>query len=489
MKAKLLAFSLLCSSVAMAQVAWQTEIEMSSPAELNYEGNLIYTWHYKPNTYYEYNLTVYNNQMKELNTISYKNKKLAKLIGAQAVGNSVFFYILGGKEATLMKVDAKGEKVKEISFEDSESDIYDLFMRSDGSSLYVGRSIKPKKRGFTIECYDEALSKKWNYDLVPDKGSNVIKAMDLTPRGVLIFSSYQKNAFSNYTYSSMAIDHSGKETGNEAVEMPPYLSVQMGKTLSDGSFIVACNYGNGPSSLPDMSSGLVLKKFSATGTLVHTYDLASAEIANEIMPMESARPFGDVPPALHPIDIVEKDGETTLICESYYFEKIAIAGSSGAAGTTPSKEGHYFMLDLISVKLGNNDYEISKTAKPYQVIKFENIMAISDGELYNQISNCRAYTYQFSHNGVYYTQGWLRNFYYYNATTLDGSYVNVDERVFYGRPYFGAINVRGINGKVVRKPDFSDSKALSFNGLMKFDNHFVVYQYRLGVLKAATVNL
>jgi len=488
MKIRLLVLGLLLSTISFAQVNWQTEVQMKTPAEFSYTGDLIYTWHYNANTYYKYTLTLFDNNLKELNKIEVENKKLTELTDAIAVGGDVYFYFLSGKEATLMKVDATGQKVKEISFEDEETDVYELFLRTDGNKLFVGRSIKPKKRGFLVECYDASLVKKWSYEKVPDKGSDGIKAMEASGDGVILLTSFAKNAFSSSSYSGLALDANGKEVGTTAIEVPNYFSILSSRTLVNGHMMVMSTYGNGPEALPDMPSGLLLHEIDSKGAVAQTYDLSFEDLGEQIMPMESTRPFGNTAPALHPVDLIEANGTTTLLCESFYFQKIAVSTGSTTT-TTPSKEANFYMLDLIQIKLNNGDFEISKTSKPYQSIKFENIMVVSSGKIYEQMVEDRGYSYQFSHNGQVYIKGWLRNFHYYNPTTLNHDYVDVDNRVFYGRPFFGLNNPSGISGKIVRNPDFGINHQLAYSGLMKFDTHFLVYEYRLGVLKATKVNL
>lgn len=488
MKLKLLVLGLLFSTLSFAQVSWQTEVQMQTPAAFNYAGNLIYTWHFNANTYFKYTLTVYDNSFQELNQITVENKKTMKLMDAVPMGNAVYFYLLAGKEATIMKVDAKGQKAKEISFEDSESDIRALFLQTDGTKLYLGRSIKPKKRGFTVECFDANLVKKWSYEKVPDKGTDRLKAMGVSAKGVVLLTAFDKNAFSASSYSSMALDANGKEVGNEAIEVPSSFSALNSKPLVNGNLMVMCTYGSGPKELPDMPGGMLLYELDRGGKVAQTYDLPFADIGDQIMPIESVRPFGNVAPALHPVDLVESNGEVTVLCESFYFQKVAVS-ASGTDATIASKEANFYLLDLVSIKLKGASYEVSKTSKPYQSIRFENIMAISDGYIYEQMIDDRAYSYQFSHNGQAYIKGWLRNFHYYNATDLNGDYVNIDNRVFYGRPYFGLNTPSGISGKVVTNPDFGVSHLLAYSGLMKFDTHFLVYEYRLGVLKATKVNL
>lgn len=488
MKLKLLVLSLLISTVSWAQVSWQSELEMETPVEFNYAGNLIYTWHYNAGTYYKYTLTLYNNSFQELNQIMVENKKTMKLKAAAAMGDAVFFYALGGKEATIIKVDGKGQKVKELSFEDSESDIRALFFQTDGSKLYIGRSIKPKKRGFTVECYDANLTKAWAYEKVPDKGTDRLKAMGIANGAVVLLTSFEKNAFSNPTYSSMAINANGEATGSESIEVPGSFLVMNSEVRSNGNLVVMCTYGSGPSELPDMPGGLLLYEIEGNGKLAHTYDFVFADLGDQIMPMESARPFGNVVPALHPVALLENNGEMTLMCESFYFQKVAVS-AGGTDATVASKEANFFLLDLVSIKLSEGSYEVSKTSKPYQSIRFENIMVISDGAIYEQMMADRAYSYQFSHNGKAYIKGWLRNFNYYNPTDLNSEYVNVDNRVFFGRPFFGMNTPNGISGQVVRNPDFGIDHKLAYSGLMKFDSHVLVYEYRLGVMRTAKVNL
>jgi len=259
------------------------------------------------------------------------------------------------------------------------------------------------------------------------------------------------------------------------------------KALADGSMLAITNYGERSKGIEKMPLGLQIDRIGADGKLLKSYKIDYALLSEQTQVKTRNSPFGNEPVALHPVDVVETAAGIQVICESFYFEVVPI--NTGETTTTvASKEGFYHFLDLITVTLNNDNYSITNTAKPHRIVKLENIMVIGDGSAYEELTEDRAFSYQFSHGGKMYTKGWHKGFYYYAINNSLGEYEDLSSRVFFGKPILGAFDVRGTNALVVREPDFGNNHQLQHSGLMHFNSHFLVYEYRYGKMYYSIIN-
>jgi hypothetical protein len=453
---------------------------------LQYTDNHCFTFNPVYGKLGKFELKVFDSNLSEINTIEIESKLPLKLLGLIQIGESDVLLFNDSRFTTLRIIGETGKELTKKTFEDKKSNIYKpILIRKDEASFYLARTIKPKKLGFIVECFDANLEIVWTYDNVPEKGRQELKMIEGNANGIRLLTEYRKSALSNSGVLDITgLDKDGKQIFNKTMPENDRIFESFQVTCLDKSmkFHIVSTFGkSNMEGQEDLPTGLAYYSIDADGSNLESNELKREEIAVQLMPYSQERSIFKNVPTITPLHFMQNAGPK-LICTSNYFWKHPTASPGGtttqASTASLSSTADYYDLDILVFDLSDGIQFKSKITKPYKQYEIKNSTTINFGSTLTALKEVHAPGPDVVNENQIIVKGFNRNFHYVNVLNLKENHEPLETRVYYGDLVDPSQPPMNITRQMATKDAFGPLTKLYYQMIIPSKSGYRIANYR-----------
>ena len=479
-KAGLFFLSVLCLNLSFGQVEYSESHRHDIFEDIGHSDNLVYTFNGIPKVYDKQSLTTFNLQGKKLASIELQSKQGLELIETISLGSNTLFYFDYNyqKRILLLLVDANGKEVKRLDKEYLKT-TNPVAVAMGNDRFVLAASVKVKKQGLQVECYDNNLEMQWDYTNIPEKSKYWLKHVDANSKGEIGIL-YGEKLTSHHV---LMLDASGNVTGTSEVnvgDMTKYTPYKA-KFINDDDFVVIADHGETTNQVfAQTSTGVSVKMFNKQAEEIANQSLGFAAVQEKMgdrLP-DGTLAFKEIP-AIRVLDIQLVNNAYSLICESYYIkQEVKSEVTSTSPGSVPTNVtyGTINLVDLYTLQLDDLT-QMHRMWKPKRAISIRGINSYYSYKDYCELlEKNQMFSYQFVKDNSLFIRGFGQNYEYFNTIPLDQHYDNLLTRTYWGRP----ISDKPVRQNFVQlfyKDGFTYRGGVNYDKFIQTPNGVLLYHY------------
>lgn len=342
---------------------------------------------------YNYNITVLDENLKELAQENFIESKYTWLLESSYNGNYILFKFMDSKNDKLFyrtmdrngklseKIEREVNKQERIGYDaSSNGEVENANLSSFGDSRFLDiYTFKDDKVTYKVDCLNNKGENTWSYINKTEKGLTTGGLLGYNNTYAVILETYIKNSLSNdFSYGITSLDTAGNLMFNLKLRDSKYNLMPFNVFFNEekNQIILMGQYFNaGEKSNKSSSKGLFLKVLDKDGNEVEEFYYAWEGDIDKMLPKEKRKEIDQYSIFFHSI-VMTKDHRVYAIGEQY--RKQVSAGGT-ALKTAAAIGGLSTNASMLEIKIGNivvisfnNDYSIDTVEilekKPNKVV-------------------------------------------------------------------------------------------------------------------------
>jgi hypothetical protein len=480
----LLLFFWASTGVSQAQVEFEKSLPYDYFGSLESTKNFLFTMAQLNKTFDQSELVIMSFEGEELNRLQFQNRTRPTVTKCGMMGESTVF-LMSTDDFIVIDADGKETSRHTLTFEEKIKGSKTII--SD-NGITVIQEVKIPKVGAALRVtqFSTTFEERWKFEKITEKGKYGIEQAVVSKNGELAVL-YKKGL--NADLGLCLLNSTGQEKA--FVDLPkktgPFSSYYF-EFKQNGDLVLVSDYG---STSTEMFKGIPL------GMSVITLDGINGAVKSDVVVdfLELQKKIGDkttddkpiynqIAPALHLVDIVQIEGVSYLVCESY----LSRDRKHNVPSTTPGNPGtdtYYTQMELLDYYLLNLDNPLENQKRIWKQPRTVELELGSFGNASSartKMQQNRLFSYQGMYKGKLVSRGYGQMHNYYTLIDLNIGKEELNKRTYWGTPI-------GIDYNVMpQRKSYNVGFGSTFmeeyfvkEGMLAIEGSFTLYQYDAAV--------